>query len=101
MTTVTVLAIIDFDAKPKAPLTRMMNERLDRFAADLEAFFYLELQGEQACKDLVVYLSYNSNYAIRWTIVNDVPGHIADLVAQKCANLGYISWKDVDLYRFK
>lgn len=101
MSTITVLAIIDFEAKPRAPLTRMMNERLERYAADLQTFLDIELQGENTFEDLVVYISYNSNYAIRWTIVNDVPEYIAEVVARKCANLGYIPWKEVDLYRFK
>jgi hypothetical protein len=101
MTSITVLAIIDFETKPSAPLTRMMNERLDRFAADLQAYLDLELHGRNSFGDLVVYISYNSNYAVRWTIVNDVPDQISDLVARKCASLGYIVWKGVDLYRFK
>lgn len=101
MTTITVLAIIDFEVKPSAPLTRMMNERLERCAAELQTFLDLELDRAQSFEDLVVYISYNSNYAIRWTIVNDVPEELAALVAKKCANLGYIVWKGVDLYRFK
>ena len=101
MTTITVLAIIDFETKPSAPLTKMMNERLDRFAADLQVYLDLELHNESTIGDLVVYISYNSSYAVRWTIVNDVPEHISDLVTRKCTSLGYISWKGVDLYRFK
>lgn len=101
MTTITVLAIIDFETKPSAPLTKMMNERLDRFAAELQADLDLELNGVNTFEDLVVYLSYNSNYAVRWTIVNDVPKQISAVVAEKCASLGYIIWKGVDLYRFK
>lgn len=101
MTTVTVLAIIDFEARPKAPLTRMMNERLEGFAADLQAYLDKEFQNINDVEDLVVYLSYNSSYAIRWMIVNDVPKAVASLVADKCAKLGYISWKGADLYKFK
>lgn len=101
MTTITVRAIIDFETKPKAPLTKMMNERLDRFAAELQAFLDLELHHDHHVGNLVVYISYNSNYAVRWAILNDMPAHITDLVAERCASLGYIKWKDVDLYRFK
>ena len=101
MTTITVVPIIDFEARPKAPLTRMMNERLEGFAADLQAYLDKQLQETQDCGDLVVYISYNSNYAIRWTIVNDVPKQVADVVADKCAKLGYIAWKGIDLYKFK
>lgn len=99
--TITVLAVIDFDTKPCAPLTKLMNKRLDRYAAELEAYLDLSLHDDHTFKDLVVYLSYNSSYAVRWVIINDVPEQIVNLVAQRCANLGYIFWKGVDLYRFR
>lgn len=101
MDTITVRAVIDFETKPKAPLTRMMNERLERFAAELYTYLDLALSGDRNFGDLVVYISYNSNYAVRWTILHQVPERISDLVAQKCAGLGFIAWKNVDLYRFK
>ena len=101
MDTITVRAVIDFETKPKAPLTRMMNERLERFAAELYTYLDLALSGDRNFGDLVVYISYNSNYAVRWTILHQVPERISDLVAQKCAELGFIAWKNVDLYRFK
>ncbi len=99
--TITVLAIIDFEKKPSAPLTRMMSERLDRFAIELQNYLDLALHDDRTYNDLVVYMSYNSNYAVRWTIVSDVPDRITALVAEKCASLGYIVWKDVNLFRFK
>src|SRR5215217_3049721 len=98
---VTVIAIIDFDKKPCAPLTKMMSERLNRFAIDLQNCLDLELKDDQTFNNLVIYMSYNSSYAVRWTIVSDVPGRIQNMVAQKCTSLGYIVWKDVDLFRFK
>ncbi|ACU03452.1 hypothetical protein [Pedobacter heparinus] len=101
MTTITVVPIIDFEARPKAPLTRMMNERLEGFAADLQAYLDKQLLESPDGDDLVIYMSYNSNYAIRWTIVSDVPAYIAEVVADKCAKLGYIAWKGIDLYKFK
>lgn len=100
MSTVTVLAIIDFEAKPSAPLTRMMSLRLENFAADLASDLDKELQHSTNFGDLVIYISYNSNYAVRWVIVNDVPASVTAIVEKKCANLGYITWKGVDLYKF-
>ena len=101
MNTITVLAIIDFEARPKAPLTRMMNERLERLAADLQVFLDKELHEVTDCDDLTVYLSYNSSYAIRWRITNEVPEHVINVVANKCAQLGYVVWKSSDLHKFR
>jgi hypothetical protein len=50
--------------------------------------------------DLVVYISYNSKYSVRWRVVNDVPKQVEDLVAEKCAALGYIKWKTVTVNTF-
>jgi len=101
MTTVTVLAIIDFDGKPDAPLTRVMNRRLEQFAADLQIYLEKVLSDGSNPGDLVIYLSYNRSYAIRWVIVNDIHEDVQAIVAKKCAKLGYISWKNVDLYKFR
>jgi hypothetical protein len=100
MNTITVLAIIDFEARPKAPLTRMMNERLERLAADLQVLLEKELREVKDCNDLTVYLSYNSSYAIRWRITNEVPEHVVNVVADKCAQLGYIAWKANEVRKF-
>jgi hypothetical protein len=43
----------------------------------------------------------DTNYVIRWMVVNDVPEYVVELVGRKCAKLGYIAWKGVDLYNFK
>jgi hypothetical protein len=101
MTTVTVLAIIDFDEKPNAPLTRLMNQRLEQFAADLQMYLEKALPDVSNSDDLVIYISYSSNYTIRWVIVNDVHEDIYTIVADKCAKLGYITWKNVDMYKFR
>ncbi|WP_316811283.1 hypothetical protein [Pedobacter heparinus] len=101
MTSVTVLAIVDFEAQPEAALTQVMTERLERFAKELQIDLAKELRDEKACDELVVYISYNSHYAIRWMVVNDVQEFIIDIVGRKCARLGYIAWKGVDLYNFR
>ncbi|MBE9600902.1 hypothetical protein IM797_16425 [Pedobacter sp. MC2016-24] len=99
--TITVLAIIEPDIKPGAPLSKVMNERLVRVAAELQASLTDELEDSWDCEDLVVYMSYNSKYAIRWKIVNDVPPVVESEVARQCAKLGYILWKGSEIYNFK
>lgn len=101
MTSIIVVAIIYFETRPRVPLTTVMNRRLERFAAELQSYLDLELHNDESCVDLVVYLSYNSNYGVRWAVTDDVPQQIVEIVSQKCAKLGYVVWKGVDLYRFK
>lgn len=92
--TVTVLAIIEPDTRPAPPLAKVMNERLVRFAKELQDIHLKGLETvEPLFEDVVVYMSYNSKYSIRWKIVNDVPGNIEAEVAEQCAKLGYIKWK--------
>lgn len=92
--TVTVLPILEPDTKPAAPLAKVMNERLIRFAKELQEIHLRSLESaEPLFEDVVVYISYNSKYSIRWKIVNDVPGNIEAEVAEQCGRLGYIKWK--------
>lgn len=98
MITVTVLAIIEPHPIPAPPLSKVMNERLRRFADELEVSLTAKFRDEQDCTDLVIYMSYNSKYAIRWKIVNDVPASMEREVARQCASLGYIVWKDSPIY---
>ncbi len=92
--TVTVLAIIEPDTRPAAPLAKVMNERIERFAKELQNQHLKGLETvEPLYDDLVVYISYNSKYSVRWKVMNDVPGHIETVVAEQCAKLGYIKWK--------
>lgn len=92
--TVTVLPIIEPDLKPAAPLAKVMNERLARFAKELQNVHLKGLEAiEPLFDDVVIYISYNSKYSIRWMIVNDVPASIEAEVAEQCARLGYIKWK--------
>jgi hypothetical protein len=101
MIDITVLAMIDVDPKPGTPLVKLMNERLSGLASDLKGYLQKEFALERECEDLIIYMSYNSKYAIRWKIVNDVPDRIQQEVAKRCGNLGYILWKELDLYGFK
>ena len=99
--TVTVLAIFDeFD--PNSPFAKVMKERLNRLALELQDVQLRSLMAiEPLTEDLVIYLSYNSKYKIRWRIVNDVPTSIEREVAERCASLGYIIWKTDHINVFK
>lgn len=99
MINVAVFPIIDFDGKPHAPLTLVMSKRLERCAADLQLQLEKALPNVGNCENLMVYISYNSSYAIRWVIANDVPEEVIKIATGICAELGYISWKNVDLYK--
>lgn len=96
--TVTVLAILETDFVPQKSLAKIMNERLERTARELEEVHFkaLSCQGFSD-EDLVVYISYNSKYKIRYCIVNDVPADIQYFVAETCGRLGYILWTRVRL----
>jgi hypothetical protein len=92
--TVTVLAIIEPDVKPAPPLAKVMNERLARFAKELQDTHLKGLETvEPLFDDVVIYIGYNNKYSVRWQIVNDVPASIEAEVADQCAKLGYIKWK--------
>lgn len=99
--TVTVLAIFDeFDSN--SPLAKVMKERLNRLASELQEVQLKSLMAiEPLTEDLVIYLSYNSKYKIRWRIVNDVSTSIEKEVAWRCASLGYIVWKTDHVNIFK
>ncbi|MFC4210881.1 hypothetical protein ACFOWA_06800 [Pedobacter lithocola] len=92
--TVTVLAITETDFVPDVSLARIMNERLKQAAAELQDI-HLEpmLSVGQRKDDLVVYISYNPKYTIRFRVVNDVPQDVENFVANVCGNLGYLKWK--------
>lgn len=92
--TVTVLAITETDFVPDVSLARIMNERLKQAAAELQDIHLQSmLSVGQRKDDLVVYISYNPKYTIRYRVVNDVPGEVENFVANTCGNLGYIKWK--------
>jgi len=92
--TVTVLAILESDFKPEKNLANVMNDRLVRAARDLQEVHFKPLSGRGfSSEDLVVYISYNPKYKVRFRIVNDVPADIEYFVAECCGRLGYILWK--------
>ncbi|PWS30289.1 hypothetical protein [Pedobacter paludis] len=92
--TVTVLAILETDFRPEFSLGKIMNERLKKAATALqeESLKFLASVGKRD-DDLVVYISYNPKYKIRWRVVNDVPKSVEEQVATVCGDLGYIPWK--------
>ncbi|MFD2287062.1 hypothetical protein GJU39_10465 [Pedobacter petrophilus] len=92
--TVTVLAILETDFVPAKHLAKIMNDRLNRAAKELADVHLKALTGRGFSKDdLVVYLSYNPKFKIRYRIVNDVPADIEYFVAECCGRLGYILWR--------
>ncbi|SDC14283.1 hypothetical protein SAMN04488024_101358 [Pedobacter soli] len=100
--TVTVLAIFETDFKPDLSLGKIMNERLKIAAADLQDIHLQPLHSlGQRSDDLVVYMSYNPKYKIRWRVVNDVPEDVEQFVGQVCGDLGYIHWKTATINVFK
>ena len=98
---VTVVAIFD-EFNPHAPLAKVLKERLIRLASELQD---VDLKAVAAMPpmdaDVVVYLSYNLKYTVRWRIANDVPDYIEKEVAQICALKGYIAWKTTTVNVFK
>jgi hypothetical protein len=92
--TVTVLAILETDFKPEKALAKVMNDRLIRTAKELQEVHFKPLSGRGfSDDDLVVYVSYNPKYKIRFRIVNDVPADIEYFVAECCGRLGFILWR--------
>lgn len=99
--TVTVLAIFD-EFNPNAPLAKVMKDRLNRLATELQDVHLRSLSSlEPLTDDLVIYISYNPKYTVLWRIVNDVPMAIEKEVADRCAALGYIVWKTAAINVFK
>lgn len=92
--TVTVLPIIEPHTNPAQPLVKVMNERLQRLAKELQEIHLKELNNfEPLFEDVVIYMSYNSKYSLRWKIVNDVSAEVESIVSEQCGKLGYIKWK--------
>lgn len=92
--TVTVLPILETDFKPEKALAKVMNDRLVRTARELQEIHFKPLSGKGFTNDdLVVYISYNPKYKIRYRIVNDVPADIEYFVAESCGRLGFILWR--------
>ncbi|WP_443938631.1 hypothetical protein [Pedobacter sp. MW01-1-1] len=100
--TVTVLAILETDFRPDPSLSKLMNNRLQQAAEELQndKLKALNEVGKRD-DDVVVYISFNPKYSIRWRIVNDVAKETEEFVSEVCANMGYIPWKTATLNVFK
>ncbi|MEJ5994205.1 hypothetical protein WG904_07190 [Pedobacter sp. Du54] len=99
---VTVVPIYDFEVHPAQPLKKVMTARLKRLSEELQAIHLKDLEFvEPFLADVVIYLSYNPKYTVRWRIANDVPKEIELIVADVCARLNYIFWKTASLNVFK
>lgn len=99
--TVTVVAIFD-EFNPHAPLAKVLKERLMRLARELQELHLRPISELPPMdEDVVVYLSYNLKYSVRWRIANDVPDFIENEVARICALQGYNVWKTSTLNVFK
>lgn len=99
--TVTVVAIFD-EFNPHAPLAKVLKERLIRLAAELQNVHLKSLAAMPPMDDdIVIYISYNLKYTVRWRIANDVPDFVEKEVAQICAQKGYIAWKTSTVNVFK
>lgn len=91
---VTVVPFFDVEVQPNQPLKRLMADRLKRFADELQRNHLKELEFvEPYLDDVVIYLSYNPKYTVRWRIANDVTKEVEEVVALACARLNYIPWK--------
>ena len=98
---VTVVAIFD-EFNPHAPLAKVLKDRLVRLATELQNVGLKSLALMPPMDgDVVVYLSYNLKYSVRWRIANDVPNYIEKEVAKVCATNGYIVWKTTTVNVFK
>jgi hypothetical protein len=98
---VTVVPIIDPAGNPGASLATVMKKRLERLANELQT---VELKAMETMEplygDVVIYISYNSKYNIRWRIVNDVQHDAEAEVAKHCDQLGYLRWKTYTINSF-
>lgn len=98
---VTVVPIFDFENQPAIPLKKMMMGRLQRFSEELQTIHLKDLEFvEPFIADVVIYLSYNSKFTIRWSVVNDVPKEVEKIIAGVCEKLNYIPWKSINLNVF-
>lgn len=98
---VTVVPIFD-EFNPHAPLAKVLKERLIRLAAELQDVALKPLATMPPMDgDVVVYISYNLKYTVRWRIANDVPDYIEKEVAHICALKGYIAWKTTTVNMLK
>ncbi|WP_316825564.1 hypothetical protein [Pedobacter miscanthi] len=88
---VTVIAILETAFKQDAALARIMNNRLQRAAQELQDLHLVSFSERRSTAHyLTIHLSYNQKYKIRYQIINEVPADVEYLVAERCSRLGYI-----------
>lgn len=91
---VTVIAIVETEFSQEPALAKIMNNRLQRAAKELQDLHLIGLGGiRSTVHQLTVYLSYNQKYKIRYAIIGDVPVEITYMVGERCGRLGYIADK--------
>lgn len=88
-----MLAILETDFVPAKHLAKIMNDRLNRAVKEFAEVYLKALTGNGFSKDdLVIYISYNPKFKIRYRIVNDVHADAEYFLAACCACLGYMLW---------
>ncbi|KLT65516.1 hypothetical protein AB669_10600 [Pedobacter sp. BMA] len=93
---VMVKAIEETDFLQDQALAKIMNSRLKRAATELQDFHLVLLSQKRfAIDELLIHISYNSKYKIRYHILTAVPANIEGFVAERCGRLGYILWKSM------
>ncbi len=91
---VTVVPVFDSVTDRARPLWKVMEARLKKLAIELADVHLKKLKPEEPfLEDVVIYLSYNSKFSIRWKVVNDVPPFILQEVERVCRQQGYLEWK--------
>jgi hypothetical protein len=93
---VRVVAILDTEFKQEPALAKIMNNRLQTAAKELQEFHLTSLHERRSTADcLMIHLSYNQKYKVRYSIIGEVPADIEYLVAERCNRLGYILYKNI------
>ncbi|MNK54385.1 hypothetical protein D3C87_733700 [compost metagenome] len=93
---VTVNAILETEFRQDPALARIMNNRLQRAAQELQDLHLRDLCGlRSTVHNLIIHLSYNQKYKIRYRILNDVPAAVEFMVAERSGKLGYIKHRNL------
>jgi len=93
---VRVVAILDTQFKHEPALAKIMNNRLQTAAKELQEFHFASLHERRSTAHcLTIHLSYSQKYKIRYSFIGEVPADIEYLVAERCGRLGYILSRSV------
>ncbi|WP_443944312.1 hypothetical protein ACJVDH_15500 [Pedobacter sp. AW1-32] len=91
---VTVSAVIETEFNRDPALAKIMNNRLQRAATELQNIHLVALSEIRSQNsELYLQLSYNAKYKIRYRILHPVSLHIENFISDRCSRLGYIVWK--------